>query len=679
MSSWNNVNIFAHTVMWRNQPIITVKRRITMKMKKYLFGMSVLVVALGLLRTQVMPSQATSSSWTSDDKIVATYYFYWYDIYTGLHFVDPDGSDALTDHPPDSYLSNYSYTEVAWHRRELLDMMTAQIDIVLPVYWGSDAEAFWSIPGLQNLVSAVEDLIDEGYTPPKIGMFYDTSALQQQNGGVPPDLTTQAGKALFYGMMADFFDLVPQSLWAMIEGRPILFLYSTEFVGVYDQSTFDYVAQHFQDDFGTTPHIIREASWEGVNTQGAYQWGVALNGPIAMGRIGSVGPGFDDTAVYGRPAPRIRDRECGEFYNAGWEAMIDSGATLVAVETWNELHEATEIAASREYSTTYIALTAQNVARWKATDYSAVPLVWLDFGRDLYLRGLRPAFNFPNGAWLVTSLVGREAAYPDHATTPPSDYIYLDVNNAFINATPSEVWVTVEYYDGGTDQWWLEYDNVSDPYLNTAPVVLQNTGQWKRHTFHLPDAYFGGRQHHEADLRLVDGYDGQTNYFGRIWIAKSAPGNQAPDLVGLNDIRLVPGQVVEIPVLATDPDGNPILLALDEDITFATLTDNRDGTGTLRLAPMRTDVRRCPYRITVTATDTGSPVLADAVTLRVTVCYDFNGDGQVDVDDIMQVASRWRMTDEDPDWEARYDLDNDGIITIVDIMMVAAHWGESCP
>jgi hypothetical protein len=57
---------------------------------------------------------------------------------------------------------------------------------------------------------------------------------------------------------------------------------------------------------------------------------------------------------------------------------------------------------------------------------------------------------------------------------------------------------------------------------------------------------------------------------------------------------------------------------------------------------------------------------------------DLDGNGSVDVADIMQVANRWRMTDEDPDWEARYDLNGDGIITVVDIMLVVAHWGESC-
>ncbi len=50
----------------------------------------------------------------------------------------------------------------------------------------------------------------------------------------------------------------------------------------------------------------------------------------------------------------------------------------------------------------------------------------------------------------------------------------------------------------------------------------------------------------------------------------------------------------------------------------------------------------------------------------------------VNVADIMRVASRWRMTDTDPDWNPRYDLNGDGIITVVDIMLVVKHWGETC-
>ena len=561
----------------------------------------------------------TRPSWTAADKIVAAYYFYWYDIYTNLHFRDPDGSDALTDHPPDDYLPNFSYKEVSWHRRELLDMMVAKIDVVLPVYWGSNAETYWSKPGLQNLVTALQNLIAEGHAPPKVGMFYDTTALRQQNGGTNPNLTTPSGKALFYGMMADFFHLVPASLWATISGRPLVYLYTTEFVGFYDQSTFDYVAQHFQAEFGTTPYIVREASWQGVDTDGLYSWGVALNGPATSGSVGSIGPGYDETAVYGRSNPRSRDRECGEFYSAAWQVMIDAGVTLVGIETWNELHEGTGICASREYDRTYIDLTAGNVQRWKMSDYSTTPLVWLDLGQNTYRQGLRPAFNFGDGTWLVTHLAGREAAYPDHSNTPASYHIYLDVNNAFMSASAGEVWVTVEYYDGDGDDWFLQYDSVNIPYAVTEHVQLGNSGQWQRHTFHLPDAYFGGRQNGGADLRLVDGYDGVTNYFGRVWVSKTPPANQAPDLAGLNSVRLVAGDVANIPIAASDPDGSGLVLTLDQAPGFVALSDNGDGTGFLRLTPGTTDVRSCPYSLTVLATDTSSLPLADAVTFQITV------------------------------------------------------------
>jgi hypothetical protein len=591
--------------------------------KRKPLGFLIMIATLALLHPPIIVGQSALPTWTLNDKLVAAYYFYWYNIYTGEHFIAPDGSEFITNHPPDSYLANYSYTEVSWHWRELLDMMTAQIDIVLPVYFGNEENFYWSKPGLQNLVSATQTLLGEGRTPPKIGMFFDTNALLQQNNGIPPDLTTETGKAHFYTMISDFFALVPSNLWATINSRPIVFLYSSSIVGAYDQSTFNYINQHFQADFGTTPYIVRDTSWQGVSTDEAYSWGSALYGPTTNGRVGTLGPGFDDTALanYYGSAPTIRDRQCGEFYNSGWEAMMSSGVNLVVIETWSELHEATEIAASREYGTQYLTLTAENVLRWKTTDFGSAASIWLDLGEHPYQQGLRPAFNFPDGAWLVTTLAGREAAYSDVTTAPTSHFIYLDVNNAFAHATASDVWVTIEYFDGGTDQWSFQYDSVSESYAQSESVELLNTGQWKRHTFHLTDAYFGGREASGADLRLTDNYwvDGLINYFGRIWISKSAPGNQAPDLADLNDVQLTVGQVIEIPVSTTDPDGDSILLTLDRNYDFATLIDNGDDTGVLRLAPTWSDLQPCPYSIRIIATDTGNPALADAVSLQVQI------------------------------------------------------------
>lgn len=57
------------------------------------------------------------------------------------------------------------------------------------------------------------------------------------------------------------------------------------------------------------------------------------------------------------------------------------------------------------------------------------------------------------------------------------------------------------------------------------------------------------------------------------------------------------------------------------------------------------------------------------------IIYDLDGDGDVDIVDIMMVAARWNTSSGDPGYGAVYDLDHDGDIDILDIMKVAAQWG----
>src|SRR5438477_3660964 len=137
-----------------------------------------------------MASAQQPTSWTSRDKLALTYYFYWYDVHTGQHFGDAP-INGLTLHPPDSYLSTYSKTDVVFHQRELSDMAAAGIDVALPVYWGDARNVSeWSVPGLRVMVQAEQAMAQAGQPAPKIGMFEDTTSLQASNGGVKPDLTT---------------------------------------------------------------------------------------------------------------------------------------------------------------------------------------------------------------------------------------------------------------------------------------------------------------------------------------------------------------------------------------------------------------------------------------------------------------------------------------------------------
>ncbi len=143
------------------------------------------------------PTALAKTSFRKDQPVAGTYYFYWYDVDTKEHFVDGDGTDALTDHPTKA--EGYSYRSADWHRRELLDVLDAGIDFILPVYWGyPDGYGEWSFAGIPPLVEAARRLESEGKKPPRIGLFYDTSTLQYNGRGFHADLATPEGKEWLY-------------------------------------------------------------------------------------------------------------------------------------------------------------------------------------------------------------------------------------------------------------------------------------------------------------------------------------------------------------------------------------------------------------------------------------------------------------------------------------------------
>ena len=187
----------------------------------------------------------------------------------------------------------------------------------------------------------------------------------------------------------------------------------------------------------------------------------------------------------------------------------------------------------------------------------------------------------------------------------------------------------VEYFDSGNDSWFLQYDSVGPaeiPYVFrvAGTVQLTNTSAWKRMIFYLPDAYFANRQQNGlADLRLVDAYDGVTNYFGRVWVFKTNPSAlHAPDLLGLDDLLLMPGADLNILLTPSDPDGGALNLTLDRAPAFAGLHDNGNGTYTINLHPEFADLGPCNLRLRLLVTDSSTPAMLDAVTIVVRVSQD---------------------------------------------------------
>lgn len=474
-----------------------------------------------------MPLQASdlaeAQSFRSTDQIVGTYYFYWYDAASKTHVIDDDGSDALTTHP--ATLEGLSWRSVAWHRRQLEDMMAAGIDVVLPVFWGAPSEQslraslHWSYEGIPPLVQAREALVRAGRNPPRIGLFYDTSTLQYNAWHEHQDLTTERGRQWFYATVRDFFSLVPPRHWAMIDDRPIVLLYSAAFAKAHDQSLVTHLQSEFARDFGgRRVWLAREVSWR-LDADSVVAWGGAL-GLKNPGGIASLGPGYDHSAVPGR-SPLIVDRRGGAFYEEQWLKFLRRPTRFVMIETWNEWHEGTDIAESKEYGRQFIDLTRKYVDRfrqgwrppWPTGPFQNALSVSITLGATNSESGLKPIDN-EDGRTAAVTRAGR-AARAIQPAPGLGRYVYFAVDDSFkgggdAGAGRATFRLQVEYFDATPGRLSVEYDGSDEraPFggaYSRAPetVTLMETKAWRTAGFTLRDAKLVNSQNRGADFRLV--------------------------------------------------------------------------------------------------------------------------------------------------------------------------------
>ena len=204
----------------------------------------------------------------------------------------------------------------------------------------------------------------------KIGLFLDTTIMNNE------DLTSQRGKEIFYASIRDFYARIPPRHWAAIDRKPIVWLYDAQRVGNFDQSTFDFVYEQFAKDFGgLRPYIVREWQWYQargasnvtIKTEGLYGWGAAPSGFNVDTRftVAEVGPGFSNTQ-FGGQGRLFTDRQDGKYYEDNLKMALRSRRSILAVETWNELGEASGILETVEFGRQYIDLTRKYVDLFKA-------------------------------------------------------------------------------------------------------------------------------------------------------------------------------------------------------------------------------------------------------------------------------------------------------------------------
>ncbi|MDH7603233.1 MAG: hypothetical protein QHI38_13930, partial [Armatimonadota bacterium] len=155
-------------------------------------------------------------------------------------------------------------------------------------------------------------------------------------------------------------------------GKPgcIVFLYTSNFFSDFDESFVSYCNERFLRDFGCPLiWVAAEDFKRKANCFDGYSsYGAGLVGPICLEggriRIGSVGAGFDDSPVAIGREPRIRSRMGGEAYDKDWQQVLEHAPHWVVFDGWNELHEGSDLCASRQYGRKYVDATRAKAAQF---------------------------------------------------------------------------------------------------------------------------------------------------------------------------------------------------------------------------------------------------------------------------------------------------------------------------
>lgn len=377
------------------------------------------------------PPVGQAGTAAGEDRTIFSYYFYWYDEQSALHMGrNPrDPSSWLTQNPAGPLAP--ALRSPAWHQRQLEDMTYAGIDVALPVYWNSAEAHNWSRPGLQALASALQAMRARNSSAPAIGMFYDTTNPQ------PVDLSTEVGRAEFYSGIQFFFNTIPRAHWALTKaGQPLIWMWEPDFVrGASAQFLAD-LKLRFSADFGVLPYVVLTPNWDAAaRSAGAgalrgdaqYYWGGAL-WPRLTVQVAAIGPGYDDRLLADRANALFVDRGNGDALRAGFAAATRCRTPWAAVETWNEFHEGTGIAETREQGRSYLDLTRQLAQDFKRgyaapTPYTGASSVQLTFGAHGSAGGLA-LLDAQGDTFHTAAIVDGEAARSTGYALVPAPFDY---------------------------------------------------------------------------------------------------------------------------------------------------------------------------------------------------------------------------------------------------------------
>ena len=287
-------------------------------------------------------------------RMVFARYSYWYQAdprrsVPVQHIKRADGSSELADIPADGVGPWFSYDRTQWHKKELSDMVGAGISVALPDYLAiaHDGRGY-ADRGLDNMVTALDELQTEGKCYPMVGMYLDASYLNADGQPLKPDSV--------YAAIKNFFQRIPSKFRAYAPG-------TKPHAG--KPGAIVYVA-HASSAASWTPELLTACSERFV-----VDFGCPL---IWAGDAGLAqsGKGFD--AVVGSESSRISiGAVTGDHsYDTQWQKVLETNPLWVFCDAWNDFSGGKCICATQKLGTARVESTTALIKRFLvARDYSA--------------------------------------------------------------------------------------------------------------------------------------------------------------------------------------------------------------------------------------------------------------------------------------------------------------------
>jgi hypothetical protein len=203
--------------------------------------------------------------------------------------------------------------------------------------------------------------------------------------------------------------------------------------------------------------------------------------------------------------------------------MLDVGETIETDEQKTFTFNMTAPTTAGTYTTDW--RMVEELVEWFGEEHEKIvtvlEAVWVDMGTTDDENGLGRYTPEPGNANTEGTTIGGRNCRKVVNTGDRHMFFLVDDDWAY-QGSRSDVYLSFDYYDTGTDGIRCVYDGTSGN-VNAGVVDFTDTDTWKTKTWHLTDAYFGNRSGAGYDFRLTNKTSGYIFYVDVVSVSEDEP------------------------------------------------------------------------------------------------------------------------------------------------------------